>query len=93
MSNIKADSDKQTKRINFRLTGLEYEKLTQSATTYGLNTQIRVKKGENRYKRWYNKVCGGFGRCNFFSSSGVIFLAFFSVIFFSLYDILAHERV
>lgn len=44
MSNIKADSDKQTKRINFRLTGLEYEKLTQSATTYGLTVSNYAKQ-------------------------------------------------
>ncbi|MDN6053814.1 MAG: hypothetical protein L0L51_05295 [Lactococcus lactis] len=36
MANIKANSDKQTKRINFRLNELEYEKLSQSASTYGL---------------------------------------------------------
>ncbi|MEQ6219775.1 hypothetical protein ABMB44_14770 [Levilactobacillus brevis] len=35
MANIKANSDKQIKRINFRLNELEYEKLSQSAKTYG----------------------------------------------------------
>ena len=44
MVNIKADLDKQTKRINFRLTGLEYEKLKKSANTYGLTVSNYAKK-------------------------------------------------
>lgn len=44
MANIKADSDKQTKRINFRLNELEYEKLSQSASTYGLTVSSYAKQ-------------------------------------------------
>ena len=44
MANIKANSDKQTKRINFRLNELEYEKLSQSAITYGLTFSSYAKQ-------------------------------------------------
>ena len=44
MANIKANSDKQTKRINFRLNELEYEKLSQSASTYGLTASSYAKQ-------------------------------------------------
>ncbi|MBW0246849.1 plasmid mobilization protein [Lentilactobacillus parabuchneri] len=44
MANIKADSAKQTKRINFRLTGREYEKLKKSANTYGLTVSNYAKQ-------------------------------------------------
>ncbi|AYE60537.1 plasmid mobilization relaxosome protein MobC (plasmid) [Lactiplantibacillus plantarum] len=44
MANIKANSDKQTKRINFRLNELEYEKLSQSASTYGLTVSSYAKQ-------------------------------------------------
>lgn len=44
MANIKANSDKQTKRINFRLNELEYEKLSHSASTYGLKVSSYAKQ-------------------------------------------------
>ena len=44
MANIKANSDKQTKRINFRLNELEYEKLSQSASTYALTVSSYAKQ-------------------------------------------------
>ena len=44
VANIKSNSDKQTKRINFRLNELEYEKLSQSASTYGLTVSRYAKK-------------------------------------------------
>ena len=44
MANIKANSDKQTKRINFRLNELEYEKLSQSARTSGLTVSSYAKQ-------------------------------------------------
>lgn len=44
MANIKANSDKQIKRINFRLNELEYEKLSQSAKTYGLTVSNYAKR-------------------------------------------------
>lgn len=44
MANIKTDLDIQTKRINFRLNELEYEKLSQSASTYGLTVSRYAKK-------------------------------------------------
>lgn len=44
MANIKTDLDRQTKRINFRLNELEYEKLSQSASTYGLTVSRYAKK-------------------------------------------------
>lgn len=44
MANIKTDLDRQTKRINFRLNELEYDKLSQSASTYGLTVSRYAKK-------------------------------------------------
>ena len=44
MANIKTNSDKQIKRINFRLNELEYEKLSQSAKTYGLTVSNYAKR-------------------------------------------------
>jgi len=44
MSNFKDESEKQTKRINFRLTQLEYAKLKFSASTYDLTVSNYTKK-------------------------------------------------
>ena len=44
MANNKTSQDKQTKRLNFRLTMLEYEKLQQSANTYGLTVSSYAKQ-------------------------------------------------
>lgn len=44
MANIKSNSDKQTKRINFRLNELEYEKLSKSASTYGITVSNYAKQ-------------------------------------------------
>jgi len=44
MANFKDEKDKQTKRINFRLTQLEYEKLKVSASAYDLTVSNYAKK-------------------------------------------------
>lgn len=44
MANFKDEKDKQTKRINFRLTQLEYDKLKVSSSAYGLTVSNYAKK-------------------------------------------------
>ena len=44
MANIKTDLDRKTKRINFRLNELEYNKLSKSASIYGLTVSNYAKQ-------------------------------------------------
>jgi len=44
MTNKKERADRQTKRINFRLTELEYEKLKVSSSSYDLTVSAYAKK-------------------------------------------------